>query len=330
MSKVLITGGYGYIGSHTAVDLHNNSYEVVSVDNLSNGFSVIGDGVSEIIGKQYFNHNIDLTDANLTHDLFNIEDIESVIHFAAFKSVGDSVNNPIDYYRNNIDSLLNVLDASIKNGVKTFVFSSSCSVYGNPDVLPVTEDTPIKQGESPYAKTKQMCEEICLDVANKHPEINIIILRYFNPVGAHESGLIGDLQLTPQSLVPIITKEAKHKLGGLTVHGSDYPTRDGSCIRDYIHVMDIANAHTKALDYKSLSNYNVFNIGSGNGVTVLELIKTFENVTGVNLDYNIGPRRSGDVVAVYSDSKKAFNELGWSLNRTIEDMMSSAWLWENR
>ena len=330
MSKVLITGGCGYIGSHTAVDLNDNDNEVISVDDLSNGSTILSEGVTAITKKDYVNHNIDLKNKDLTNKLFESEDIESVIHFAAFKSVGESVDNPISYYRNNIDSLLNVLEASVNKGVKTFVFSSSCSVYGNPDVLPVTEDTPIKRGESPYAKTKQMCEEICLDVANKHPEINIIILRYFNPVGAHESGLIGDPQLIPQNLVPIITREAKRKLGGLKVHGSDYPTRDGSCIRDYIHVMDIANAHTKALTYKGESNYNVFNLGTGTGMTVLELINSFEEVTGIEIDYSIGPRRPGDVVSVYSDSKKAFKELGWSLKYDINDMMRTAWLWENR
>jgi len=330
MGKVLITGGCGYIGSHTAVDLNGNDNEVISVDDLSNGSTILSEGVTAITKKDYVNHNIDLKNKDLTNKLFESEDIESVIHFAAFKSVGESVDNPISYYRNNIDSLLNVLEASVNKGVKTFVFSSSCSVYGNPDVLPVTENTPIKRGESPYAKTKQMCEEICLDVANKHPEINIIILRYFNPVGAHESGLIGDPQLTPQNLVPIITREAKRKLGGLKVHGSDYPTRDGSCIRDYIHVMDIANAHTKALTYKGESNYNVFNLGTGTGMTVLELINSFEEVTGIEIDYSIGPRRPGDVVSVYSDSKKAFKELGWSLKYDINDMMRTAWLWENR
>jgi len=330
MKKILITGGCGYIGSHTAVDLHNNSFEVMSVDDLSNGSSAIGDGVSVITGKEYVNHNIDLKDRELTNDLFESEDIDSVIHFAAFKSVGDSVNNPIDYYRNNIDSLLNVLEASIKNGVKTFVFSSSCSVYGNPDSLPVNEDTPIKKGESPYAKTKQMCEEICMDVAKNNPELNIVILRYFNPVGAHESALIGDLQIKPQNIVPIITRNAINKTDNLTVHGSDYPTRDGTCIRDYIHVMDIANAHTKAINFKGESNYNIFNLGTGKGVTVMELINTFEEVTNQKLNYKMGPRRPGDVVAVYSNSDKAFKELKWSLNYGVDDMMRTAWLWETK
>lgn len=330
MKKILITGGCGYIGSHTAVDLHNNSFEVMSVDDLSNGSSIIGDGVSIITGKDYVNHNIDLKDRELTNDLFESEDIDSVIHFAAFKSVGDSVNNPIDYYRNNIDSLLNVLEASIKNGVKTFVFSSSCSVYGNPDSLPVNEDTPIKKGESPYAKTKQMCEEICMDVAKNNPELNIVILRYFNPVGAHESALIGDLQIKPQNIVPIITRNAINNTDNLTVHGSDYPTSDGTCVRDYIHVMDIANAHTKAINFKGESNYNIFNLGTGKGVTVMELINTFEEVTNQKLNYKMGPRRPGDVVAVYSNSDKAFKELKWSLNYGVDDMMRTAWLWENK
>lgn len=328
MGNVLITGGLGYIGSHTAVNLSENGYTPLSVDDLSNGHKLIGDGVSSIINGEYVNHNFDLKNRELTDKLFEEEDIDSVIHFAAFKSVGDSVKNPIGYYRNNIDSLLNVLEASINNGVKTFVFSSSCSVYGNPDELPVDENTPIKPGESPYAKTKQMCEEICLDVAKSNPDINIIILRYFNPVGAHESALIGDLQLKPQNLVPIITRCAINGSDDLIVNGFDYPTRDGSCIRDYVHVMDIASAHTKAIEFKSNSNYNIFNLGSGSGVSVLELISAFEDVTGNKINYKMGPRRDGDVVSVYSNSEKAFSELNWSLKYDVNDMMSTAWAWE--
>ena len=329
MGKILVTGGCGYIGSHTAVDLIENNYNVVSIDNLSNGHSILGDGVSKITGEKYDTRCFDLTNKTSVNNFFATENITSVIHFAAFKSVPDSVNDPISYYQNNVQSLLNVLDASIKNGVKTFVFSSSCSVYGNPDCLPVTEETPIKDAESPYARTKQMCEQICYDVAKVNPNINIIILRYFNPVGAHESGLIGDLQNKPQNLVPIITRTAIGKLEKMVVNGSDYPTRDGSCIRDYIHVMDIANAHTKALKYKGDSNYTVFNLGSGNGVTVLELIESFQKTTGIKLNYELGDRRPGDVIEIYSYSKKAFDELGWSIKHNVDDMMRTAWLWEN-
>lgn len=329
MGKVLVTGGCGYIGSHTAVDLMNNGYNVISIDSFVNGHQRLADGVTQITNKKYDNRCFDLTSRFMVEDFFEKEEIDHVIHFAALKSVPDSVHNPIEYYRNNIDSLLNVLEACIDYGVKTFVFSSSCSVYGNPDSLPVTEETPIKEAESPYARTKQICEQICLDVAKKHPEINIIILRYFNPAGAHESGLIGDLQIKPQNVVPIITRTAIGKMDKMMVYGSDYPTRDGSCIRDYVHVMDIANAHTKALDYVGPENYTIFNLGSGDGCTVFELINAFESTNNVKLNYEVGPRRDGDVISIYSNSEKAINELNWSPKHDINEMMRSAWLWEN-
>lgn len=334
MSKILVTGGCGYIGSHTVVDLLDNGFEVLSVDNLSRGTEKYLDGVEKITGKRVKNYKVDLTDLDSLSKVFeDHENLEGIIHFAAFKTVPESVNFPLLYYHNNLDSLLNILKCVQQYGIANFVFSSSCSVYGNIEQLPVTEDAPLPEAESPYASTKQMGEKIIRDFETAHPEVKSILLRYFNPVGAHESALIGEYAVDkPENLVPIITQTAIGKRDKMSVHGSDYNTRDGSCIRDYIHVMDIANAHTKALQYlldgKNETNCEVFNLGTGEGVSVLEAIKAFEKVSGVKLKYELGPRRPGDVEAIYADNTKAKNQLGWKPTRSLEDMMRSAWEWE--
>lgn len=336
MSKVLVTGGCGYIGSHTIVDLIDNGFEVVSVDNLSNSSESVLNGIEAITGKRVKNYNIDLCWEEATHQLFEDHpDIEGVIHFAALKLVGESVQQPIRYFRNNLNSLLNLLDCMARHGTPHLIFSSSCSVYGNTTDLPVTEDTPLQEAESPYARTKQMGEQIIRDFARVHPAHKSILLRYFNPAGAHESALIGEAPTNPASnLVPVITETAIGKRREMIVFGDDYDTRDGSCIRDYIHVMDLANAHTKALQYlqkgKNTDNLEVFNLGIGEGVTVLEAINAFMMVTAQPLAYRLGERRPGDVVAIYANNDRAARRLGWEPKRDIRDIMRTAWEWEKR
>lgn len=334
MSKVLVTGGCGYIGSHTIVDLIDNGFEVISVDNFSNSDEKVLDGIEAITGKRVKNYAIDLSWQDATEQIFKEHpDIEGIIHFAAFKSVGDSVQYPIEYFRNNLNSLLNILAAMDFFDVKHLIFSSSCSVYGNSAELPVTENTPLQNAESPYARTKQMGEQIIEDFAKVHSNHNSIMLRYFNPAGAHSSALIGEAPSNKASnLVPVITETAIGKREGMMVFGDDYETRDGSCIRDYIHVMDLANAHTKALQYlikqKNTSNLEIFNLGIGEGVTVLEAIHAFMKVTGKQLNYQIGERRPGDVVAIYANNELATQKLNWWPERDINDIMHSAWEWE--
>lgn len=331
--KILVTGGTGFIGSHTVVELYNAGYTPVIVDNLSNSSIKILDQIEKIIGYKPEFHEFDLCDEVRTNAfLSENSDIEGVIHFAAYKAVGESVEKPLDYYKNNFFSLINLLEAYRGKKVN-FVFSSSCTVYGQPDKLPVTEEAPVKKAESPYGNTKQVAEEILSEVAVANDNYKIIALRYFNPVGAHESALIGELPIgVPQNLVPFITQSAIGKRGKITVFGNDYNTQDGSCIRDYIHVVDLAKAHVAAIkrmeDGKSSSNYEVYNIGTGKGSSVLEVIKAFEASTGVKLDYTIGPRRPGDVEQVYGDVTKSAKELGWKAELGIEEMMSSAWKWE--
>ncbi len=335
MKKILVTGGCGYIGSHTIVDLIDNGFEVVSIDNLSRGFQQTLNGVGAIVGKPVKNYTVDLCHLEDVRAVFEEnQDIAGIIHFAAYKSVPESVSKPLEYFRNNITSLLNILQCAREFDVDNFVFSSSCSVYGNADNLPVTEQEPLKEAQSPYARTKQMGEEICADFVKANPGFKVILLRYFNPVGAHPSSLIGELNEAPENLVPVITQTAIGKRNSMTVFGSDYDTRDGSCIRDYIHVMDIANAHTKAI-IKSIanelkSNCEIFNLGTGNGVSVLELITTFEKVSGVKLNYTVGGRRDGDVIAVYADNEKAKSDLGWTPAYDIDAMMDTAWKWEQQ
>jgi UDP-glucose-4-epimerase len=336
MAKILVTGGCGYIGSHTIVDLIQSGYEVISIDNNSKSNPDVLKGIEKITGKNVKNYRVDLCDFDDTHAVFQEnEDIIGIIHFAAYKAVGESVERPIMYYENNLNSLINVLKCVRDFKIPYFVFSSSCTVYGNPDSIPVTEKTPTKPAESPYGATKQMGEQILKDFSRVFTDTKIISLRYFNPVGAHPSIEIGELPIgRPQNLFPAITQTAIGKLPKLVVYGSDYDTRDGSCIRDFIHVSDIAHAHTLALQFlennKNTSNYEIFNLGTGNGVTVLEAIQAFERVSGLQLNYEIGPRRPGDVVAIYANNDHAVKSLGWKIQYGIDDMMRTAWLWEQK
>lgn len=335
MKKILVTGGCGYIGSHTIVDLVENGFEVISVDNNSRSSARILEGVEKITGKKIKNYKVDLCNFDDTFAIFQEnEDIAGIIHFAAFKAVGESVEQPLMYFENNLVSLINLLKCVQEFNVPYFVFSSSCTVYGNPEVIPVTELTPPKPAESPYGYTKQMGEQI-INEFSKAITSQSILLRYFNPVGAHPSAHIGELPLgKPANLVPVITQTAIGKLPGVTVFGDDYPTRDGSCIRDFIHVCDIAHAHTLAIEHlikgKSSKRCDVFNLGTGNGVTVLEAIKAFEKVTGQKLNYTIGPRRAGDVVAIYANNDYARRQLGWEIQYSLDEMLATAWKWEQR
>nr|WP_199158979.1 UDP-glucose 4-epimerase GalE [Pedobacter sp. ASV2] len=333
MAKILVTGGTGYIGSHTVVELHNAGYEVVILDNLSNSNIKILTQLHAITGKWHDFHEIDLQDDKAVQEFAeNHTDISGIIHFAAYKAVGESVEQPLKYYKNNFYSLINLLTSFNKK--INFVFSSSCTVYGQPDTLPVTEAAPVKKAESPYGNTKQIAEEILEETAAVTPDLNVIALRYFNPVGAHETALIGELPNgIPANLVPFITQSAIGKRGPITVYGDDYDTPDGSAIRDYIHVVDLAKAHVAAIkrleDNKGASNYEVFNVGTGKGTSVLEIIAAFEKSTNAKLDYKIGPRRAGDIIQIYGDVKKSNEELGWKANLDINEMMRSAWEWEN-
>ncbi|MBU3744432.1 MAG: UDP-glucose 4-epimerase GalE [Sediminibacterium sp.] len=333
MAKILVTGGCGYIGSHTLVDLIENGYEVISIDDLSRSSAYSLTGIEKITGKQVKNYKVDLKNFDETLAVFQENDaIEGIIHFAAYKAVGESVEEPLLYYENNMFSLINLLKCAAEFNVPHFVFSSSCTVYGSPAQIPVTENTPIQTAESPYGATKQMGETIVKDVYN-NPNGSAILLRYFNPVGAHPSALIGETPLgKPQNLVPAITQTAIGKLPTMKVFGNDYPTRDGSCIRDYIHVCDIAHAHTLALQYlqanKNSEPCEVFNLGTGNGITVLEAIRMFESVSGRSLAYTIGERRPGDVMAIYANNEKAIQQLGWTIRYDLQEMMRTAWNWE--
>lgn len=335
MSKILVTGGCGYIGSHTIVDLIENGFEVISVDDNSRSTPRILEGIEKITGRKVKNYKVDLCDFDDTYAIFQENtDITGIIHFAAFKAVGESVEHPLMYFENNLVSLINLLKCVSEFNIPHFVFSSSCTVYGNPDKIPVTESTPPKPAESPYGYTKQMGEQIINEFSKANPT-KCILLRYFNPVGAHPSILIGELPIgKPANLVPVITQTAIGKIPVMQVHGSDYPTRDGSCIRDYIHVSDIAHAHTLAIKYlqegRSTQRCEVFNLGTGNGVTVLEAIQAFEKVSNVKLNYVIGPRRAGDVVAIYANNDHARKTLGWETKYSLEDMMTTAWKWEQR
>jgi len=332
MAKILVTGGTGYIGSHTVVELHNAGYEVVIVDNLSNSNIKILTQLHAITGKWFDFNEIDLQDEKAVQEFAeNNTDITGIIHFAAYKAVGESVEQPLKYYKNNFYGLINLLTSF--NRKINFVFSSSCTVYGQPDALPVTESAPVKKAESPYGNTKQIAEEILSETAAVSPDLNVIALRYFNPVGAHETALIGELPNgVPANLVPFITQSAIGKRGPITVHGDDYDTPDGSAIRDYIHVVDLAKAHVAAIkrmeEHKTNANYEVFNVGTGTGSSVLEIISAFEKSTGEKLNYKVGPRRAGDIVQIYGDVKKSNEELGWQAGLDLNEMMRSAWEWE--
>lgn len=333
MSKILVTGGTGYIGSHTVVELHNAGYTPVIIDNLSNSSIKMLDQIEKIIGVKPEFHQFDLCDdTKVLEFVKNNTDISGIIHFAASKAVGESVQNPLKYYHNNFFSLINLLEAYREKPVN-FVFSSSCTVYGEPDYLPVDEAAPVKKATSPYGNTKQIAEEILEETANAYDNFNIIALRYFNPVGAHESALIGELPLgVPQNLLPFITQTAIGKRDKLTVFGNDFDTKDGFCVRDFIHVVDLAKAHVAAIKLLKKGNpkgkYDVFNVGTGNGYSVLEAIKAFEEASGQKLNYVVGPRREGDIVKVYGDVTKSTNELNWKAQLGIFEMMDSAWKWE--
>lgn len=335
MAKILVTGGCGYIGSHTIVDLVENGFDVISVDNNSRSHPQIFEGIEKITGKRIKNYKVDLCNFDDTFAIFQEnEDIQGIIHFAAYKIVGESVEKPLIYFDNNLNSLINLLKCVQEFNVPYFVFSSSCTVYGNPDHIPVTETTPLKLAESPYGYTKQMGEQIINEFA-KSAGTHCILLRYFNPVGAHPSIKIGEMPIgKPQNLVPAITQTAIGKLNKMYVYGNDYDTRDGTCIRDFIHVCDIAHAHTLALEYlqnqKSASLSEVFNLGTGNGVSILEAIHSFEKVSGIKLNYEIGPRRPGDVIAIYANNDLAKTKLEWSPKYSLDDMMRTAWEWEQR
>lgn len=335
MAKILVTGGCGYIGSHTLVDLIENGYNVISVDNNSRSNPNILKGIEQITGKKVKNYKVDLCNFDDTFAIFQEnDDITGIIHFAAYKAVGESVENPLLYFENNLTSLINLLKCVQEFHIPHFVFSSSCTVYGNPDQIPVTESTPPKPAESPYGYTKQMSEQIINEFA-KSSGTHHILLRYFNPAGAHPSAIIGEMPVgKPQNLVPAITQTAVGRIEKMYVYGNDYSTRDGSCVRDFIHVCDLANAHTLSLKYleegRNKGLCEVFNLGTGNGVTVLEAIHAFEKMSGLSLNYEIGARRPGDVIAIYANNDLARKVLGWEPKFSLEDMMSTAWKWEQR
>ena len=336
MPTILVTGGLGFIGSHTVVELQQAGYEVIIIDNLSNSSIEVLDRISKITGKKPIFEQIDLREKGKVEDFFQrYNSIEGVIHFAASKAVGESVEKPLLYYENNIASLIYILQELQRKEKSSFIFSSSCTVYGQADELPVSENAPFKQAESPYGNTKQINEEIIRDTCHISANIKAISLRYFNPIGAHSSALIGELPNgVPQNLVPYITQTAIGLRESLSVYGNDYPTPDGTCIRDYIHVVDLAKAHIAALERllkeNNESNYEVFNIGTGKGSSVLEVIKAFEKVTGQALPYKIVGRRAGDVVSAYANTYKANKELLWKAELTLEDALLSAWNWEKK
>lgn len=332
--KIVVTGGLGYIGSHTVVELQNEGFDVVAVDNLSNASIEVLDGIEAITGKKPLFEQLDLRDKAKVQELFKRHtDITGVIHFAASKAVGESVEKPLLYYENNLGVLVYILQELQKKESASFIFSSSCTVYGQADEMPITESAPVKPAESPYGNTKQVGEEIIRDTCLVTPNIKAIALRYFNPIGAHSTAKIGELPLgVPQNLVPFITQTAVGLRAQLSVFGDDYPTPDGTCIRDYIHVVDLAKAHVKALQRllngENESNYEVFNLGTGKGSSVLEVIQSFERVSGKKLNYKIVDRRPGDVIQAFADTTKANTVLGWKAQSTLDEAMKSAWDWE--
>lgn len=332
--RILVTGGCGFIGSHTIVDLLQCGYEVLSLDNGINASLEVTDGIEAITGQPIKNINVDLSDTKATLDALKDQGhFDGIIHFAALKSVEESVFQPLKYYRNNVGGTITTMAIMEALDIPHLIFSSSCTVYGKPDKLPVTEDTPIRPAENPYGATKQVGEILYDQFFNTQPKRTGISLRYFNPAGAHPSALIGEASINKATnLVPVITETAFGLRDQLSVFGNDFPTRDGSCIRDYIHVMDLAKAHTLAMDYlmhqKNQTAYDVFNLGIGEGVTVLEAIAAFEEATGVKVNYTIAPRRAGDVDAIYANNKKITQQLGWSPAEDIQSIMRSAWAWE--
>ncbi len=329
--NILVTGGAGFIGSHTVVELLEAGYNTIIVDDFRNSTPSVIDNIEKITGKRPISYNLDCNNTTELSTVFKNEKIDGVIHFAADKAVGESVNNPLKYYKNNIGSLISVAEAMKENNCNALVFSSSCTVYGNPKIVPVSEDATIQLAHSPYGYTKQVCERLIQDVYTSDLNFKASILRYFNPIGAHPSGLIGELPIgTPNNLVPYITQTAIGIREELTVYGNDYNTPDGSCIRDYIHVVDLAKAHVKALEkiIKSTHVLDIFNIGTGTGTSVFDIIKTFEKVTNNKLNYKVGNRREGDVERVYADNYKVTKELNWKPQFSIEDALRHAWKWE--
>ena len=334
--KVLVTGGLGFIGSHTVVELQNKGFDVVIIDDCSNSDENVLEGIQAITGKKPLYEKLDLKEKHKVEDFFQRhQDVEGVIHFAASKAVGESVEKPLLYYENNIGTLVYILKELCNKNKASFIFSSSCTVYGQADKMPITEDAPVKVAESPYGNTKQMGEEIISDTCKVTPSLNAIALRYFNPMGAHPSGEIGELPKgVPQNLVPFITQTGIGLRQELSVFGDDYPTPDGTCIRDYIYVVDLANAHVVALERllngKNVANYEVFNVGTGTGSSVLEAIQSFEKVSGRKLNYKIVDRRPGDITSAYADTTKANKVLGWKAEYTLEEAMNYAWIWEQK
>ncbi len=336
MTQILVTGGTGYIGSHTVVELQNAGYEVIIVDDLSNSNIEVLENITKITSKKPTFEQFNLADASKTDEFFSRnKNIAAIIHFAASKAVGESVQIPLHYYRNNLVSLMNLLDCQLKYGIANIVFSSSCTVYGQPDKLPVTESTPRKDAESPYGNTKRVNEDILNDTIHAYPQLKGIALRYFNPIGAHPSTLIGELPLgVPQNLVPFITQTAAGLRKELSIFGNDYDTIDGSAVRDYINVVDLAKAHVIAIERllkgRNKANYEVFNLGTGNGSSVLEIVNAFEKSTGVKLNYKIVARRAGDIEKIWADTTFANEELGWKAEKGLEETLLSAWNWEKR
>lgn len=333
-TKILVTGGAGYIGSHAVVELYNAGFQPVLVDNFSNSSEKVLSGIEQILGTKVPFHNIDCNDAEAMRAVFAEEgSLRGVIHFAAFKAVGESTQKPLEYYQNNVGSLLTLLQVMREFGVEALVFSSSCTVYGIPDALPVTEQTPTKKANSPYGATKQMCEDILRDVAAApNNTLRTILLRYFNPIGAHPSAKIGELPLgVPQNLIPYVTQTAAGIREQLTIHGNTYDTPDGTNIRDYVHVVDLAKAHVVAVQRLLEAQgeaVETFNVGTGRGNSVLEVVQAFERASGQKLNYTIGPPRPGDVPAIYADVTKATEELGFQTTSTLEEALASAWKWQ--
>ncbi len=334
--KILVTGGLGFIGSHTVVELQNKGFEVVIIDDCSNADEKVLQGIISITGKVPIFEKLDLREKEKVQDFFKRhQDIEGVIHFAASKAVGESVEKPLLYYENNLGTLVYLLQELSQKGKSSFIFSSSCTVYGQADKMPITENAPVKPAESPYGNTKQIGEEIIRDTCKVTPNLQAISLRYFNPMGAHPSTEIGELPIgVPQNLVPFITQTGVGLREQLSVFGDDYPTEDGTCVRDYIYVVDLAKAHVVALqrllEGKNTENYEVFNVGTGKGSTVLQVIQSFERVSGKKLNYQIVGRRAGDITSAYADTTKANEVLGWKAKYTLDEAMKSAWDWEQK
>ena len=331
MSKILVTGGAGYIGSHTIVELVSAGFEPIIIDNYSNSDKKVLKQIAKITGKTPIAYQADCSEKEVLRNIFKEHVISGVIHFAAYKAVGESVDKPLKYYDNNLISLIRLLEIMSEFEVNNFVFSSSCTVYGEAEKLPVAEDSPIQQANSPYGYTKQVSEQIIMDVINSGSKINAVLLRYFNPIGAHPSALIGELPLgVPNNLVPFITQTGAGLRKELTVYGDDYNTPDGTCIRDYIHVCDLANAHVKAFEWleKGDESLGIFNIGTGRGVSVLDVINSFEKESGTKLNYKIGKRRPGDVEKIWANAEKSNNVLGWKAKYSLDDAMRHAWKWQ--